>query len=323
MSLFRGDCYARSRRTVADLAAKSLWLDELDASTRFQSNSLTGALADVGDPIGGWLDKSGSGNHAVGSGGARPIVGAAGVGLTFNGSQYLDGPALAFPGDFLLLIVGSFAVATFAARLIDFDFAASLMVMHDAFADGVIAGDGSGTSPYGIQRAATDGAQHVFAIWRIAGTQFFSVDGGASATSSSLGTGAIAAKRYSIGNVGLDSSSSRSAFVLTGDVGLVVACQDANDAAITPGTTVRDAVIASTKGIWGIPLYGICRFLTRAAARERRSWNARRRRRKSRCARCTRRPVRITRLSRSPNSPPTCLSRWPRLRPRSTRTARS
>jgi hypothetical protein len=63
-----------------------VWLDPKDLSTLFQDNGLSTPAA-VNDTIGGYLDKSGNGNHYTQvSGAQRPTLVAGGV-LTFNATH--------------------------------------------------------------------------------------------------------------------------------------------------------------------------------------------------------------------------------------------
>jgi hypothetical protein len=75
--------------TPAALGAALLaWYDASDASTLFQDAART-TPASVGDPVGGWADKSGNGNHCSQANASfRPSRAVGGV-LTFTGTHRL------------------------------------------------------------------------------------------------------------------------------------------------------------------------------------------------------------------------------------------
>jgi hypothetical protein len=56
-------------------ASLVLWLDAGDPSTLFQDTGFTVPTVNDGDPVGGWKDKSGAGNHATqATAGQRPLL---------------------------------------------------------------------------------------------------------------------------------------------------------------------------------------------------------------------------------------------------------
>lgn len=61
--------------TPASLSGLVLWLDAADPSTLYQNSGLTVRATADNDPVGGWVDKSGRGTHAVQStSGWRPLL---------------------------------------------------------------------------------------------------------------------------------------------------------------------------------------------------------------------------------------------------------
>lgn len=90
-------------------AALLAWYDAADASTLFTDVART-TPANVGDGVGGWADKSGSGNHAQQASGAQRPSRAAGGVLTFAGSQRIACADFAQPTQaqpFTAVVVGT------------------------------------------------------------------------------------------------------------------------------------------------------------------------------------------------------------------------
>lgn len=99
--------------TPGDLADLILWLDGSDQNTLYQDATLTTPVGAESDPVGGWLDKSGNGNHATQATTAkRPTYSA--DGLSFDGTD--DTIIAAFPS--LSQPITVFAVAQLDSSLL-------------------------------------------------------------------------------------------------------------------------------------------------------------------------------------------------------------
>lgn len=87
--------------TPRSLANLTFWLDASDLTTIYQDAARTTPVTADGQPVGGWADKSNSGNHAINAGGTvRPLYKTAiqngKAGLLFDGSNdTLIAPCLA------------------------------------------------------------------------------------------------------------------------------------------------------------------------------------------------------------------------------------
>lgn len=194
--------------TAASLTSLVAWFDYTDGTTLFQANTSgvpSGSPAALGNSVGGWTDKSGAGNHLFGAGTTRPVVASTGINFVSANPSYLDGKAIGFAGDFCIFMVACMDTHTLNARIFDFDYASSLLLMGGASANQQVAGDARAVSPYGPICTASDGTFHIFRIQR-SGTAFsFDVDNGTPSTSTL--SGALAAKRLCLGAAGLDDAA--------------------------------------------------------------------------------------------------------------------
>lgn len=96
------------------ISGLKLWLDAADPSTLRQDSALTTAAVADGDPVGGWLDKSGSGSNAIQStSGKRPVLklGVQGGrnGVRLDGvDDCLQAASIALPTFITVCVVGKF-----------------------------------------------------------------------------------------------------------------------------------------------------------------------------------------------------------------------
>lgn len=127
------------------LPGLALWLDASDLGTLFQDSALTTAATADGDPVGGWRDKSGNGNHILqATAGKRPTY------KTSGGASGLGGKGILFDGvdDFLALAGLNLGASHMIGMLVTLASGAGYVANFKGVGDGSIIAGFSGDFEY-------------------------------------------------------------------------------------------------------------------------------------------------------------------------------